>query len=73
MSCDGLGGEAEVLVVMMVVEVVGAVDLQMFQASGSPVRALDRSDRQLKESVHGLQLTPAAVNKGMLEWRKADP
>lgn len=37
MSRDGLGGEIEGVVVMMVVEVVGAIDLQMFQASGSPV------------------------------------
>lgn len=52
----------------MVAMAVGAVDLGMFQTSGSPVPALDRSDRQMKESVHDLQLTLADVNKGLLEW-----
>ncbi len=65
---DKAGRVREGGVLVMVTMVEGAVDLGMFQTSGLPLWALDRSDRELKVSVHGLYLTLAAVNKGMLEW-----
>lgn len=43
----------------------GAVDLGLLQTAGLPFWALDR---QLRESVHDHQLTPAAPHGGVPEW-----